>query len=179
MTKEILCPVCHQSDQVDKVSTIYMTGLARRKLSGTAESGELQTKFSSFPGLVPLSRKLAPPSSGTQVPTRPIHPDMVVVAFSLITPIFLYGIFNSQRVLLLPAVGVLLVFYGLYFWQRKKLIDRFEKEQAARQAAAGRIQRGIERWMRLYYCAREDGVFEPGSRQLTPVDQMMGYLFHE
>jgi hypothetical protein len=104
---------------------------------------------------------------------------MVVVAFSLITPIFLYGIFNSQRVLLLPAVGVLLVFYGLYFWQRKKLIDRFEKEQAARQAAAGRIQRGIERWMRLYYCAREDGVFEPGSRQLTPVDQMMGYLFHE
>ena len=37
----------------------------------------------------------------------------------------------------------------------------------------------FERWMKLYYCARDDGVFEPGSEALTPADQTPGYLLRQ
>jgi hypothetical protein len=110
---------------------------------------------------------------------RPIHPDMVVIALSLIAPVFLYGILTSQRSMFLPVLAVLAVFYGFYFWKRKTMIARFEAQQALRQAADQRVKRGIERWMKLYYCARDDGVFEPGSNELVPADQIAGYLNRE
>ncbi len=59
------------------------------------------------------------------------------------------------------------------------MIARFEGQQASRQAAEERIKRGIDRWMKLYYCARDDGVFMPGSDELIPADLMIGYLYRE
>ncbi len=59
------------------------------------------------------------------------------------------------------------------------MIARFEGQQASRLAADERIKRGIERWMKLYYCARDDGVFMPGGDKLIPADLMAGYLYQE
>jgi len=110
---------------------------------------------------------------------RPIHPDMVVAALSLIAPVFLYGILTSQRSMFLPVLAILAVFYGFYFWKRKMMISRFEVQQASRLAADERVKHGIERWMKLYYCARDDGVFEPGSDELVPADLLAGYLYRD
>ena len=74
---------------------------------------------------------------------------------------------------------MLVLFYGAYFWQRKHLLVRFEKEKASRKAAEERIKHGIERWMRLYYCAEDELVFEPGKAETIPLDQMMGSLLQE
>jgi hypothetical protein len=101
----------------------------------------------------------------------------VVLVFSLVAPIFLYGTFTSQPGALPLELLVLAAFYGFYFWKRKTMIAKFSAQQLAQQAREARIRGGIERWMNLYYCARDDGVFEPGSDSLVPADQMAGYLF--
>jgi hypothetical protein len=68
-----------------------------------------------------------------------------------------------------------LVFYGLYLYQQT-LIARFEQQKAASQEEAQRIRRAIGRWMSLYYCAEDEGVFEAGKNNWTPVDQMLELL---
>ena len=188
MTRVIICPVCHQADQVEKVSTIYLTGIeAGRHPSGASsqaggrDSSTRPTglKASLASGRHALSRRLAPPSSGKELPIRPLHPDTVVLTFSLVVPIFLFGILTSQPRMLLPMLVMLAVFYGLYWWQRKTVIAKFELQRTTRQASNEHVKRGLDRWMKLYHCSRDDVVFEPGKSQFVPTDQMTGYLFRE
>ena len=184
MATRIKCPACEQADQVEKVSTLYLLGIG---LDRSSKSGELPPELpqpSPWVSALPpaelhiLARRLKPPSSGKQSFSRPLHPDMVIIVFSLILPVFLYGILTSQRTVLLPVLLVLAGAYAVYFWKRKSIIDRFQKDQASRISADERARRGVERWMRLYYCNRDDGVFEAHGSQLVPADQMPGYLFN-
>lgn len=187
MPNEINCPVCELADQVEKVSILYLVELELLKQKGPARLNDknshamelLRARQLAQPGVEPLRRKLAPPSSGKQTTIRPIHPDLAVLAFGLITPVFLYGILTTQPGSALPVLAVLAVFYGLYLWQRHRLIGRFEGEQARQKQAAEQTAQAVERWMKLYYCAREELVFVPGNNTFVPVDQMMGLLFQE
>ena len=185
MAQPITCPVCGQNEPVEKVSTIYLMGIEARNRRGSAKADDrggarLFTKpGASEAALAALSRRLAPPASGKQAPTRPIHPDMAVITFSVVIPIFLYGILTSQAKMLLPIALLLLGFYGIYFWQRGNLIAKFAAEKAKQQAVERRLKDSIERWMNLYYCAEDEGVFEPGCDSLVPLDQMMGYLLQD
>jgi hypothetical protein len=180
---QITCPVCSQFDCVDKVSTIYMEGIGEKRIPLSKNPGEknpdrARPRVTKIPvqELQRLSRKLAPPSSGKAAPTRPVHPDIVVTVFSCIAPLFLYGIWIQQRAGFVPVLILLAGVYGLYFFKRKAVIAKFEGQQTAKREAQARIERGIKTWMRLYYCARDEGVFLPGGRDLVPVDQMTGFL---
>lgn len=128
-------------------------------------------------GLLSLAKKLTPPSSGKGVPFRPIHPDLVVLVFSLITPLFLYRIATTQGVMLPWILLLLTGFIGFYFVKRKSLIAKFEAQRLAQKSAEERIQKGIKRWMQLYYCARDDIVFNPLEAKSIPADMMNMYLF--
>ena len=81
--------------------------------------------------------------------------------------------------MLIPVLIILAGFYGLYFFKRKAVVAKFEQQQAAKRDEQRRIERGIKTWMRLYYCARDEGVFLPGGSDLIPVDQMNWYLLHK
>ena len=179
MIKKVNCPVCGLSDQVEKASTLYLIGIGLDQAQPKEMISNPGQRVKPTPSQRALSRRLAPPASGKQMTTRPIHPDMVVIALSLIAPVFLYGILTSQRSMLLPVLAVLAAFYGFYFWKRRTMISRFESQQALRQAGEARVKRGIERWMKLYYCARDDGVFELGRDELVPADLIAGYLYRE
>lgn len=185
MTQAIRCPVCDQSDLVEKVSTLYITGIGLNRSSGKAgpQSGAALANPPGDPiiGLSAselrlLGRRLKPPFSVKKVPFRSLHPDLVVLTFSLILPVFVYGIYTSQRVTFLPALTILAAFYGIYFWRRKALIAKYENQLEASRAANRRVEQSISRWMKLYYCAREDIVFQPGTGKYVPTDQMPGYL---
>lgn len=181
---KVKCPGCGQSDQVEKVSTLYLVGigLSRQPHSGEAppDLPPVSPWVSALPPgeLQALARRMKPPSSGKQAFTRPLHPDMVVGVFSLVLLVFLYGMWTSQRAMLPVALVVLAVAYAAYLWQRKAVIARFQHNQATRQSADERARRGVERWMKLYYCDRDDGVFPAQGGELIPTDQMPGYLFH-
>jgi hypothetical protein len=183
MSDNILCPVCDQSDLVEKVSTLYITGIGLSRSTGQAyplpEGSAPSTPGSEMIGLSTsdlrqLSRRLKPPSSGKGTPFRALHPDLVVLTFSLIIPVFLYGIFTSQTNLFLPALVLLVVFYGVYFLRRKSMIAKFDRQVEASRAATRRSEQRIGRWMKLYYCARDDVVFVPKTSLSVPADQMAG-----
>ncbi|MBN2547763.1 MAG: hypothetical protein JXB15_01295 [Anaerolineales bacterium] len=182
MTAKHPCPVCGQTDLVEKASSIYLAGLLGQKAAGGAGEAQPPAKISPWVNeLSPterraLGKRLAPPASGQKLPARPIHPDQAVIAFSLVTPIFLYGMWNTQRALLLPALFALAVFFGFYFWKRKTILARYIRQLEQRKVSDERTRRGIERWMKLYYCARDDVVYFPGSSESTPADQLPGLL---
>lgn len=150
------CPVCGQNDQVVKVSRMYL--LAR------------ENKQSAHP--------FAPPE-GKRQQTRPIHPDMVVGALTLVVVVFLYNIIRSQPNMILPVVIVLAIFYLAYFLGRKWILGRYQAEQSQENAHKGNIEAAIGEWMKLYYCARDKGVFDPSENELIPIDQMRTYLFRQ
>ena len=188
MSGEMVCPVCGKADQVEKVSTIYITGIevSRGSRNQIASRKERQTA-NTHPGLagIPalrlatLSRRLTPPAPRREAFTQPIHPDMYVLTISLILTVLLYGITTRLPVLLLPMLVLLAGLFALYFWRRKRIIDRFKRQQVFRLVGDEMIKQAIERWMRLYYCARDDGVFEPGNDQFIPTSQMNHTLLQE
>lgn len=144
---------------MEKVSTVYMNGIGARDRQQST-----------------LTQKLSPPAAGKQGMMRPIHPDLVVIVFSLIAPIFGYGILTNQAGTLLPVGILLIIGYGAYFWQRKRLLERFQADLEHRRNEVERIQRGIGRWMEIYYCARDECVFKPGSKHSIPIDEISEYL---
>ncbi len=179
MPRPKICPVCGLSDQTDKASSLYVMGIAGNKL--TPAEGEPQTTPLNLTDIPPqelhaLGKRLKPPASPKKAPTRPLHPDLVVVTFSLIIPLFLYRIYQNQASVLPAVLAVLALLYVLYIWQRKKIIARFERQVQANKASEERIRMGIERWMRLYYCRRDDIVFEPGLAAGVPADEMMAFV---
>lgn len=175
--RKVTCPTCGQSDLVEKASTLYLLGAERKSSSEQSSVPQPAVLDHLSPAeLRGLGRRLAPPSSPKQGLTRPVHPDLVVFVFSLVLPIFLYGIYTSQPGALLGIVPLLLAMYGLYFWQRRRIVERFDAQQQARRAEDQRVRRAIQRWMGLYYCLEDDGVFLPGDKEITPADQMMGRL---
>jgi len=178
MKGSVSCPVCGESDQVEKVSTVYLLGIGlKRQITADktrSAPAPINPVYLEMPAdeLRQLSRKLAPPSSKKAEFTRPIHPDVFVLTFSLILPFFLFGIYTSQRGVLLPMLAVLGVFAAWYLWKRKVMIARYERQQTERKAAEERTKHGIENWMKLYYCLQDDSIFEKGSQDLTPASEI-------
>ena len=179
MPRPKACPVCGLSDQTDKASTLYVMAIGGDKLAPI--EGEPQTAPLNLTGIPPqelraLGKRLKPPASPKRAPTRPLHPNLVVVTFSLIIPLFLYRIYQNQPSVLPVVLALLAVLYILYLWGRKKIIARFERQVQANKASEERIRMGIERWMRLYYCRRDDIVFEPGLSPTAPAGEMMVFV---
>ncbi len=181
MPAHVICPACQQSDQVAKVSTLYMEGIGLRKISEQKDGEKDLLRYSNIPDkeLAKLVKKLSPPSSGKTQTVRPVHPDWIIAAFSAVLPVFLFGIYRSQPAGLFPILLILVLLYGLYFLRRKALIARYHQGEIIRQEETRRIEIAIQRWMRLYYCSRDRGVFVPEKNLLIPVDQMIPYLIEE
>lgn len=180
MNKNIPCPICSQVEPVEKVSTLYLKGIGLKEKGEGKQAAQVE-RHPSKPtaAMRELSHKLAPPAGGPAGFTRPVNPDFAILAFSAVLPIFLYGIWTSQRALAFPVLAIMAVFYGLFFWQRKRLVARYQQDLASRQASEDRVKKGIERWMRLYYCAEDEVVFEPGRGEPVQVGALRGFLMQQ
>jgi hypothetical protein len=181
------CPACGQMDQVAKVSTLYLEGIRRTRLRkqagnkfGAGNALQLPAMYHALDtaALAQLSRRLKPPESGKTQLVRPVHPDLVVLVFSLSAPLFLKEIYTSQTSVFLPVLVILAVLYGSYFWKRKQFTAVFAEQQQARKMNEERIQSAIQSWMLLWYCPCEDIVFNPSDSSMIPVDQMIFHLLH-
>jgi hypothetical protein len=174
------CPVCGQGLAVSKVSAVYIAGLqAGKKAAAERADAPVKVRGLSADLLPALSRRLAPPASRKEAQLRLVHPDLVVLAFSLIAPVFLAGIYRGQPPFFYPVSLGLALAYGVYFWQRRRILARFERQMAAERKKQEHIRHAIQRWMNLYYCAKDDIIFEPGGAPPLPADQIHGYLFQD
>jgi hypothetical protein len=176
-----LCPRCRQNDRVEKASAIYVEGLASaRRLKNAGAEGAPRRLTRIAPDAVrELSKRLSPPASPTRIQVRPIHPDLVVAAFTLILPFFVSGIASRQQGMLVPILVFLALVYGLYFLTRGRILERFARQEAERQAEANRYKKAIDAWMQLYYCDKDGILFFPGSLKSAPVDEANRLLFED
>lgn len=178
-----LCPACAQSDQVEKVSTLYMDAIGAGRLPEIGRGRAAATTNGGRLAGIPdreqrkLVRRLGPPSSGRKSLTRLIHPDQMVLSFSVMILLFVGLMLRSQPQLLWPVGGILILFYLLYLWRRPRIIERYEREVLSLNDNYRRTEAAVGVWMRLYYCGRDDGVFIPGENELVPLDEMGDFLY--
>jgi hypothetical protein len=192
MSRLPVCPECGQTDLVEKASTLYLAGTEMKYRRSKKNPGEVQPPEPSgenapiqlSPGfrdlsaaeLQALARRLAPPATKKEAPVRPINPDWAVAAVSMIVPLFLYQIITTQVGMLPVVLLALAAFYGFYFWQRKNILARFDARQEKERSKVEQVKQSIQRWMSLYYCGRDDCVFDPSRKVSAPADQLNGIL---
>ncbi len=185
--ERVVCPVCGQDDRVFKVSRIYIDALAAfGKSYEDFVMPELTGKSVEDPGINLLKvqavrafvKNFSPPS-GNKQNMRQVHPDLIVAIFSLIAIFFMVQIYRTQPSTFALALAILAVFYVGYFMLHKRIVGRFERQKTEERVDQQRLERGVALWMKLYFCARDEGVFDPAQNRLIPLDQMDLYLLQE
>lgn len=118
-----------------------------------------------------------------------------IPAFVLSIPVAaLLGLQDIVSWLVVFGVLLLLTFYPTllafrYFFPSYKAYARWRKEDEALAkreidlnyqedvAIYNKWPAAVEKWQRLYYCARDDGVFVPNQSRFVPVEQMQSFLY--
>lgn len=176
------CPVCALADCAYKVSLLYLEASARLSHRETTNQPELDAVLRD---LLPedctpadqnnlLNRMVtifAPPAGERQV-TRRIHPDWMILFLFGIGLFIMNQIAQSQPGSLpvfASLFGLTLLFYLLL---RKPILRRFTALLAQEQDGKNRVERAVARWMRLYYCSRDQIVFDPEENRFVPLEQI-------
>ena len=100
---------------------------------------------------------------------------MVIGLFTLIAPVFIFGMLTSQPQMLPYTIPCLVGLYIFYFWRRSELVAKHSAQVEAQRSAEEKVRRGVERWMMLRCCTRCDVVFLPGKPPLE-VERMQELL---
>lgn len=179
-----VCPVCGQSDLVEKASVIEASGSA-------------------------LSTKLSPPRRPLRIkmPPQPNREDWLarrrrtlvwglialIVAYLLLLSSFLGYVEGRSSNLEGTVLLLVLAASGTWFFLRWRkgsmggLEGGFEKLMQEHRREFDRLQkiadeewktyrRAMDGWGRLYYCRRDDCVFLPGSDDSVPPERMRELL---
>jgi hypothetical protein len=175
-----VCPQCGQIDAVRKVSSIVSEGNTTTDQFGVAPSltgNSFYVVGAHGSSTTDLARRLAPR------PPRPggVGLRMALAAIALLVgglmagglSIFVvapeFGLFGCGNWVL----GILVVTALLTLWPLLG-IARIRREQKAYDLA---MERARGKWSQLYYCGRDDIVFEPGERLVLGVSQLGSYLY--
>lgn len=179
------CPCCRRSDKTYKVSLLYLEASARLHRQETIDQPELDGLLADlYPqadSRIPthiLSQWIttfAPPEGEKRI-TRRIHPDGMVVGFSMIALLLLYQIATQQPESLPIAVILFFTVLLAYLLLRHPLLHRHAEQVRQEQEENQRIDQATEHWMRLFFCSRDRGVFAPGQERLVPLEQLSEYL---
>ncbi len=202
----LACPQCCDIGLVQKVTAIIDSGTATTWGGGLAIGtaglggglGESKTETQ-------LIKKLDPPARPSE-PARLVVPEDVkpseqprITLHPLIFVLFAAMSYPSSGLGFLFFLGIAAL---IWFYQYRRLTNwrmaqpRIRAENAKRkrehesslqewtngpfaqwQQEVASWERAMERWNRLFYCARCDGIFIPGERGFTPIGQMQQALF--
>jgi hypothetical protein len=126
--------------------------------------------------LTRLLRAFTPPSGEKHV-TRRVHPDAMVIFFGLFLLLLAYRAATTQPGQL-PAILILVCGSALaYLLARKAILRRYQERIRQEQEENARVENAVARWMRLYFCCRDQGIFDPEENQFVPLEQMSDLLF--
>ncbi len=180
------CPHCGETDKTYKISLLYLESAARLHQNQTANQPELDSLLddlgSESNGQEPRSqllnqfvRSFAPPL-GEKHTTRRIHPDAMVIFFSLFSLLLVYQIAVSQPAQL-PIIVILIAGSVLaYLLVRKTVVRRYDASVRKELEENARLDTAVTRWMHLYFCSRDKGVFDPEQNRFAPLEQISDLL---
>lgn len=91
---------------------------------------------------------------------------------------FVALVVEAIRLLLGAVLLVVMALVCFYFGSRWKqeADEAYDAAMARYEAQLPAWRNALAAWKRLYYCARCDGVFEPGEGELYPLDELAQYL---
>ncbi len=150
---KISCPVCGSSEQALKVSTLFLEGTEKR------------VNVDAF----------APPSGKRQI-TRPVHPDMTVIVFGIVSLLILFQIFQTQKPAFVPAAAIFLMAGSFYLIFRKRILEKYKRNQEAIKLENLAVEKAVGEWMKLYYCAKDRIVFIPGDKNSVALEDIKSLI---
>ena len=185
--QDILCPKCHLADRIRAVSAIVREGT-------TTSEGTAQVYVADNPGWTPA------PYSGTQIsgrakdlalPSKPELPSTTwfrlaniigllffacgcipAVAFIFLRGQIDYTLTMRDIIIMVPSLIIgLVILGGTYF--------AFSNEKRKLQERLDRWKDANKKWNQLYYCERDDILFNPSEKEkrVIPVTEMQKYLY--
>ncbi len=186
MTSSPTCPHCGQADKTYKVSLLYLESTARLYQRQAENQPELDGLLSD---LLPANahsitqaqlitrflHSFTPPSGEKHV-TRRVHPDAMVAFFGLFLLLLAYRAATTQPGQL-PVILILICGSALaYLLARNAILKRYQERIRQEQEESARVENAVARWMRLYFCSRDQGVFDPEQDQFVPLERMSDLL---
>ncbi len=150
--QKVLCPVCHQADQVQKASVAYENGVTRLQppTMPMAHIGMMSYIIIAF-GLVAMGAFFILVWSGTSLGGWPIAVQVTVVALTILAII---------TALVISFLAFLRVVQG--DMKTQKLLPAYDE--------------AMEKWRRLYYCKRDDVVFDPQTNKIISEAELRSML---
>jgi hypothetical protein len=184
--KPIPCPVCNEEAHSFKVSQIYLESLMRLKHRENTETPTLDKwlgaatdgagkKFKGVQYYHDIVSKFQPPQAGATV-MRSVNPDWVAFGLGLLSIYILYQIFRTQYEIFWYMFGFALLVFALYIIFHKQFIARHNVNKSAETGLKTNVEKGISRWMKLYYCSKDNIVYGDKKGHYVPLDQMNDYL---
>ena len=135
-----LCPICSKDDQAHKVSAVYAGGQYE------------------------LSRSLAPPPEPNPKGSGGGLLAIVVVVASLLLCRLEFG--QQSGIVTIAALGIyflaLFILLGVYRRNEKKNLEEHYRVLSEWQNTV------MKKWTELYYCERDDCVFDPNTGKSVP-----------
>lgn len=170
----LACPQCCQVDRVVKVSSLHRGGISHTSgvgVGGALSEGHVIPGAAVFAGRsqTGTSRLLAPPEKPTSANTCL---NAAIGCGGLLAVLGLCTIFSPTPGGSTGDAGVI-AFIGFVVAGGAVLL-RGEAQQHV-HASVTAWQSAMARWDRLFYCARCDGVFVPGSTSLIPAARTQAF----
>jgi hypothetical protein len=171
MSDKIVCPVCGQIDQLQKVSAIRNTGITTGSFSGS--TGEYSTLRAS--ASTQLAQLLEPP----QKPSPEFRWQVGCMVFCGLGTLVGVGI----AILIPPQEEFfpryfVVVFYGLLFlWLYSGFRKTTRRNQEKLPGELVKWTKQIQIYDRLYYCFRDDQVFDPETDKHYPPQDLTKILY--
>jgi hypothetical protein len=176
------CPECGKTESVIKVNKIYVESLSSKPdgkdcvIAHVLHWPEDKAADSKKTYAEVTFLKYFNPPAGKTIVTRQVHPDMYVGIFSILVIALLYQIHQQQRNVFFIALGIVVVFYIVYFAGRKYILGKYQHRHDEEVAAGKKTESAIGRWMKMYYCCEDGIVFNPEKNISIPLDQMRAKL---
>ncbi len=173
----IVCPECGKDDMVQKVSAIYSDGVSTISYQ---QPVAIQTKSGAFYGNIDktavnstaLARRLAPPP----MPKEP-GPSSGCVVVSLIVGL-ITALYISISLGLEEGVLSYILFSAVAFFIPMGLLGMYYKPalKEHKEKLMPEWAKARQKWLELYYCSRNDCVFNPDTSESVPPEKMSTLL---
>jgi hypothetical protein len=146
-----MCPKCKQADAIQKVTAI---------VAGGTSSGSFSASTSS------LVHQLAPPPAPVRPKGAPLGclvPILVLAGGTAVSS-------NVLEWVRLIAFGIVAAALLFHFRMLNTTTKRHEEYQPL-------YRRAIQNWERLYYCHRDDVVFDPDRQDYVSPRRLQDFIF--
>jgi len=182
MSTPTLCPICRKDDAIRKVSSVVTDGVISGVFSGPS-GGVISVEdkrgfvggYTTLGGTTvsALAQRLLPPPKPEESNKGFLLFMKVVAVFGMLISFIVPEFFGVPRQW---ALLVWLFVFASYVLMLREAIarSRAERERVARKTLVWEKQ--IQKWSRLYYCFRDDIVFDPLTGETCRPESLTEFL---